>query len=110
MDNREYTSVAAFEHDVLIIFSNCYKYNPPEHDVVGMARRLEEVFRARLARMRDRSPEEGGAGLARLQEPPSGSAPPPSDSGGTGDSSDWNKRLMQVQEQMRQLNQQIQML
>ena len=50
MDNREYTSVAAFEHDVLIIFSNCYKYNPPEHDVVGMARRLEEVFRARLAR------------------------------------------------------------
>ena len=69
-------------------------------------------------RMRDRSPEEGGAGpeqssgagLARLQEPPSGSAPPPSDSGDTGDSSDWNKRLMQVQEQMRQLNQQIQML
>ena len=50
MDNREYTSVAAFEHDVLVIFSNCYKYNPPEHDVVGMARRLEEVFRARLAR------------------------------------------------------------
>lgn len=23
------------------MFSNCYKYNPPEHDVVGMARKLQ---------------------------------------------------------------------
>jgi len=23
------------------MFSNCYKYNPPDHDVVGMARKLQ---------------------------------------------------------------------
>merc|ERR550519_2674527 len=44
------------------------------------------------------------AGLARLQSEVDGE----SDQG--ADTSEWNKRLMQVQEQMRQLNQQIQML
>merc|ERR1719233_1350670 len=98
-------------------------YNPPEHDVVGMARRLEEVFVAKMARVPkdtedtlmptissgSHSSQVGvqgqvtGAGLARLQEGPEDSEP-------EGDTSDWNKRLMQVQEQMRQLNQQIQML
>ena len=24
-----------------LIFTNCYKYNPPEHDVVAMARKLQ---------------------------------------------------------------------
>ena len=45
MDNREYTNSADFESDVLLIFHNCYKYNPPEHDVVTMAKKLEEVFK-----------------------------------------------------------------
>lgn len=24
-----------------LMFSNCYKYNPPDHDVVAMARKLQ---------------------------------------------------------------------
>merc|ERR1719210_1715498 len=51
----------------------------------------------------------GSAGVSRLQPAPAPAAINDDDDDG-GDPSDWNKRLMQVQEQMRQLNQQIQML
>ena len=110
MDRREYKSAEEFEEDVLLIFKNCYQYNPPEHDVVGMARKLEEVFLERMAELPKDSPDVNAvpgpspAGLARLQPEVDGE----SDQG--ADTSEWNKRLMQVQEQMRQLSQQIQML
>lgn len=26
------------------MFTNCYKYNPPEHDVVKMARKLQVIM------------------------------------------------------------------
>jgi len=47
MDNREYRSASEFAADVRLIFTNCYKYNPPDHDVVTMAKRLQEVFDAK---------------------------------------------------------------
>jgi len=116
MDSREYTSSTDFETDVLLIFHNCYKYNPPEHDVVTMAKKLEEVFKSKMLRMPKDNPDpvpslkssgpsgsSAGAGLSRLQD----NADNNDDS---DDNSDYNKRLLQVQEQMRQLNQQIQML
>ena len=43
MDARRYKSAEAFAEDVRMIFKNCYKYNPDTHDVVAMARKLEEV-------------------------------------------------------------------
>jgi hypothetical protein len=44
MDNREYRSAPEFAADVRLIFANCYTYNLPDHDVVNMAKRLQEVF------------------------------------------------------------------
>ena len=44
MDNRQYRSPGSFAADVRLMFTNCYKYNPPDHDVVAMARKLQEVF------------------------------------------------------------------
>jgi len=119
MDNREYTSSTDFETDVLLIFHNCYKYNPPEHDVVGMAKKLEDVFKSKMLRMPKDNPEPvpvksagpsgsaagSGSGLSRLQDNNDNN-----DADDSDDNSDYNKRLLQVQEQMRQLNQQIQML
>ena len=43
MDNRQYSTAEAFANDVRLIFQNCYIYNPDTHDVVAMARKLEEV-------------------------------------------------------------------
>ena len=53
MENREYSSPAAFAIDMRLIFTNCYKYNPPDHDVVAMARKLQDVFEMRFARIPD---------------------------------------------------------
>lgn len=48
MDSRAYKTAAEFAADVRLIFTNCYKYNPPDHDVVAMARKLQDVFEMRL--------------------------------------------------------------
>uniref|UniRef100_A0A8C2ZN55 Bromodomain, testis-specific n=1 Tax=Cyclopterus lumpus TaxID=8103 RepID=A0A8C2ZN55_CYCLU len=51
MDQREYASAKEFAADVRLMFSNCYKYNPPTHEVVDMARKLQEVFEARYLKV-----------------------------------------------------------
>ncbi|ENN75313.1 hypothetical protein YQE_08090, partial [Dendroctonus ponderosae] len=44
LDNREYHTAKEFTDDVRLIFLNCYKYNPADHDVVAMARKLQNIF------------------------------------------------------------------
>jgi bromodomain-containing protein 4 len=44
LHRREYKTTSEFAADVRLIFTNCYEYNPPNHDVVAMARKLQEVF------------------------------------------------------------------
>ncbi|XP_054458737.1 bromodomain testis-specific protein isoform X2 [Anoplopoma fimbria] len=51
MDQREYANAKEFAADVRLMFSNCYKYNPPTHEVVNMARKLQEVFEARYLKV-----------------------------------------------------------
>lgn len=53
MDEREYKSAPEFAADVRLIFTNCYKYNPPDHDVVAMGRKLQDVFEMRYANIPD---------------------------------------------------------
>ncbi|KAM6472082.1 bromodomain-containing protein 2 isoform 1-T1 [Liasis olivaceus] len=53
MENREYHDAQEFASDVRLMFSNCYKYNPPDHDVVAMARKLQDVFEFSYAKMPD---------------------------------------------------------
>jgi len=112
MDNREYGAVEEFENDVLLIFSNCAKYNPPGHGVTAMAIKLKEVF---VKKMGDMKEEDEAAAAAGIMEDGEQRLQPAGDSDSESDTensptADWNRRLMQVQEQMRQLNQQIQML
>ncbi|XP_037106242.1 bromodomain testis-specific protein [Syngnathus acus] len=51
MEQREYTAAKEFAADIRLMFSNCFKYNPPAHEVVYMARKLQEVFEARYAKV-----------------------------------------------------------
>lgn len=44
MDNQEYKDAYEFAADVRLMFMNCYKYNPPDHEVVTMARMLQVSF------------------------------------------------------------------
>ncbi|CAL8236655.1 unnamed protein product [Boreogadus saida] len=41
LEARQYRDAQEFAADVRMMFSNCYKYNPPDHDVVAMARKLQ---------------------------------------------------------------------
>lgn len=59
MENRDYRDAQEFAADVRLMFSNCYKYNPPDHDVVAMARKLQDVFEFRYAKMPDEPQEPG---------------------------------------------------
>lgn len=59
MENRDYRDAQEFAADVRLMFSNCYKYNPPDHDVVAMARKLQDVFEFRYAKMPDEPLEPG---------------------------------------------------
>ncbi|XP_028328646.1 bromodomain-containing protein 4B-like isoform X3 [Gouania willdenowi] len=56
MDQREYANSEDFCADVRLMFFNCYKYNKPSDDVVSMARKLQDVFEARYAKVH-RDPE-----------------------------------------------------
>lgn len=44
MDSREYPDAQGFAADIRLMFSNCYKYNPPDHEVVAMARKLQVTW------------------------------------------------------------------
>ena len=49
LENNEYQSITEFAEDVRLIFTNCYRYNGPETDVVMMAKQLQDAFESRFA-------------------------------------------------------------
>ncbi|XP_055604786.1 homeotic protein female sterile-like [Uranotaenia lowii] len=109
MDNREYKSANEFAADVRLIFTNCYKYNPPDHDVVAMGRKLQDVFEMRLANI----PDEPVNNVTPNQSKESDSSSS-SDSNASEDDSDSDeecnqklklleKQLFEMQERMRKL-------
>ena len=53
MENREYKSATDFAEDMRLIFTNCYRYNPPDSDVVMMAKKLQDQFESKFAKMPD---------------------------------------------------------
>lgn len=61
MDTRQYRCGAEFASDVRMIFTNCYKYNPPDHDVVTMARKLQDVFEIKYSKIPDDPPDKSGS-------------------------------------------------
>ncbi|XP_061714070.1 bromodomain-containing protein 3-like isoform X1 [Cydia pomonella] len=110
MDNRAYKTAAEFAADVRLIFTNCYKYNPPDHDVVAMARKLQDVFEMRYAKIPD---EPIHVGVPHMDK---GSSASSSESGSESDSDSddseeernnkvklLEKELLALQEKMRKL-------
>ncbi|XP_075227735.1 homeotic protein female sterile-like isoform X2 [Lycorma delicatula] len=120
MDNREYRTASEFAADVRLIFTNCYKYNPPDHDVVGMGHKLQDVFETRFAKVPDDPASASGAvmppnaagvvvGVERSSSGSSGST-----SGSSSDSEDSDneraRKLLQLQEQLKAMQEQMRKL
>ncbi|XP_065170794.1 homeotic protein female sterile-like isoform X2 [Atheta coriaria] len=109
MDAREYRTTQEFAGDVRLIFTNCYKYNPSDHDVVAMARKLQDVFEMKYAKIPDEPMNRVGA-MPRSDSSSSGSS---SESSSETDDSEEERRnkqlkmlekeLIAMQEKMRKL-------
>ena len=44
LESREYSTPSEVAEDVRVIFTNCYRYNPPDSDVVMMGRKLQVIY------------------------------------------------------------------
>ncbi|XP_066509565.1 bromodomain-containing protein 3-like isoform X2 [Hoplias malabaricus] len=104
MDGREYPDAQSFAADVRLMFSNCYKYNPPDHEVVAMARKLQDVFEMRFAKMPDEPAEPsspGAVSATAVVSKSTGSSESSADSSSSSSDSEEERatRLAELQEQ-----------
>ncbi|XP_029440563.1 bromodomain-containing protein 2 isoform X2 [Rhinatrema bivittatum] len=117
MENREYHDAQEFAGDVRLMFSNCYKYNPPDHDVVAMARKLQDVFEFRYAKMPDEPLDQCPPSATTLlptilsKSSSESSSETSSESTSDSESSDSEEeranRLAELQEQLRAVHEQL---
>ncbi|XP_036185069.1 bromodomain-containing protein 3 isoform X3 [Myotis myotis] len=113
MDSREYPDAQGFAADIRLMFSNCYKYNPPDHEVVAMARKLQDVFEMRFAKMPD-EPAEAPAlpapavpVVSKGTESSRSSEESSSDSASSDSEEERATRLAELQEQLKAVHEQL---
>ncbi|XP_026574972.1 bromodomain-containing protein 3 isoform X5 [Pseudonaja textilis] len=114
MDSREYQDAQGFAADIRLMFSNCYKYNPPDHEVVAMARKLQDVFEMRFAKMPDEPADPPPPALPPapvVSKSTESSHSSEEGSSSDSDSSDSEEeratRLAELQEQLKAVHEQL---
>ncbi|XP_016397055.1 bromodomain testis-specific protein isoform X2 [Sinocyclocheilus rhinocerous] len=123
MEAREYTDALQFAADMRLMFSNCYKYNPPGHEVVTMARKLQDVFEFRFSKIPDEPRNSAPASSQnrvrkeRAQSPSSSessdsesSSPSENSSDTEEDEEERTQRLASLEEQLKAVREQLQLL
>ncbi|XP_007524738.2 bromodomain testis-specific protein [Erinaceus europaeus] len=115
MDNQEYKDACEFAADVRLMFMNCYKYNSPDHEIVAMARMLQDVFEVNFAKMPDEPVESMPVCHTkkdnRTKLDRESSSGPSSEDNSSGDSEDERvQHLAKLQEQLKAVHQQLQVL
>merc|ERR1739838_869032 len=96
LDRESYKSKEEFANDIRLIFQNCATYNPPEHEVVGMANRLKMVFEKKFSETfsnQDHSDAESSSDIGESD----------SDDERTRKLNAIQKKLREVQEQLAYL-------
>ncbi|KAK2574995.1 hypothetical protein KPH14_008751 [Odynerus spinipes] len=108
MDSREYKTAQEFASDVRLIFTNCYKYNPPDHDVVAMARKLQDVFEMRYAKI----PDEPIGGMSGMKGSSSSASSSGSESSSDSDDSEEERtqKLVALQQELKAMQEQMRKL
>ncbi|KAL1506160.1 hypothetical protein ABEB36_005573 [Hypothenemus hampei] len=109
MDNREYRSAQEFAQDVRLIFTNCYKYNPSDHDVVAMARKLQDVFEVKFAKIPD-EPLNRLSGIVTNESSSSGSSSESSSETEDSEEERRNKQLKQLEKELTALQERMRKL
>ncbi|CAH0388225.1 unnamed protein product [Bemisia tabaci] len=99
LENFEYKNSKEFAADVKLIFSNCRQYNGPEHEVVGMASKIEEIFDDRFSKCPP-DPPEPDLDMEVVEDSDTST-----DSEGAGE--ERAKTLLRFQEQVKMMQEQI---
>lgn len=112
MDSREYPDAQNFAADIRLMFSNCYKYNPPDHEVVAMARKLQDVFEMKFAKMPDEPAEPSSpnaVSATAVVSKSTGSSESSADSSSSSSDSEEERatRLAELQEQLKAVHEQL---
>ncbi|NWS51013.1 BRDT protein, partial [Chunga burmeisteri] len=115
MDNFEYSDIQEFATDVRLMFMSCYKHNSPDHEIVAMARKLQDVFELHFAKI----PDEPVASVP-LPQPTKEMTEPYSTESSNDDSSEEKTseeseeertaHLAKLQEQLKAVHQQLRAL
>ncbi|XP_043096240.1 LOW QUALITY PROTEIN: bromodomain-containing protein 3-like [Puntigrus tetrazona] len=112
MDGREYQDAQSFAADIRLMFSNCYKYNPPDHQVAAMARKLQDVFEMKFAKMPDEPAEPSSpsaVSATAVVSKSTGSSESSADSSSSSSDSEEERatRLAELQEQLKAVHEQL---
>ncbi|NXI39482.1 BRDT protein, partial [Galbula dea] len=115
LDNFEYSNMQEFAADVRFMFTSCYKHNSPDHEIVAMARKLQDVFEMHFAKI----PREPVASV-HLPQPTREITGAYSSESSNGDSSEEKSsedseeertvHLTKLQEQLKAVQEQLQAL
>lgn len=100
MDARAYRTPAEFAADVRLIFTNCYKYNPRGHDVVLMARKLQDIFEMRYAKIPDELVHSGMSGVDKTSSASSSESGSESESSSDVSEEERSRKLLQLEKEV----------
>ncbi|XP_029138969.1 bromodomain testis-specific protein-like [Protobothrops mucrosquamatus] len=111
LDNCEYKDTQEFAADIRLMFMNYYRYHSPDHEIVSMARKLQDVFEMLFARIPD-EPLTGRPLLHSTTRSPTSvsSDSSPNISSDEETEKEQAKRLEELQEQLKVVHQQLQAL
>ncbi|XP_040215975.1 bromodomain testis-specific protein isoform X2 [Rana temporaria] len=108
MENGQYKDTREFASDVRLMFANCNKCNPPDSEVVCMARKLQDVFETLFAKIPDEPVD------VTTQNPYKSSSSESSSTSSSSSSSDSeadrSRQLTILQEQLKVVQEQLKTL
>ncbi|CAM5161976.1 unnamed protein product [Natator depressus] len=115
MDNYEYKDTQAFAADIRLMFMNCYKYNSPDHEVVAMARKLQDIFEMQFAKIPDEPvasipPSQPKTQIASAFSSESSSDDSTEERSSEDSEEERTRRLAKLQEQLKAVHQQLRAL
>ncbi|NWI11196.1 BRDT protein, partial [Crypturellus soui] len=114
MDNSEYKDTQEFATDVRLMFMSCYKHNSPDHEIVAMARKLQDVFEMRFAKIPDEpvasvSPSQSTREITKTYSSES-SSDESSEKSSEDSGNEQAMHLAKLQEQLKAMHRQLQAL
>ncbi|XP_068808614.1 bromodomain testis-specific protein [Struthio camelus] len=110
MDNSEYKDTQEFATDVRLMFMSCYKHNSPDHEVVVMARKLQDVFEMHFAKIPDEPLSQPTREMTKAYSSESSSDDSSEEKTSEDSENERTMRLAKLQEQLKAVHQQLRAL